>query len=84
MELPLSSTLLLADTRAGAWALPSPLYETSICPPPHSLYTIGRTMFETDRLSAEHVRRLNAMHQTWVPTQFHKEVFAASGVDNSR
>lgn len=37
-------------------------------------------MFETDRLAANHVQRLNMMDEVWVPTQFHKQVFGASGV----
>jgi hypothetical protein len=44
------------------------------------VYTIGRTMFETDRLSAEHARRCNAMDEVWVPTRFHRRVFERSGV----
>ncbi|KAK9791576.1 hypothetical protein WJX73_010077 [Symbiochloris irregularis] len=76
--------VVICHSEPGAWALPEPLYETSICPPPGSLFTVGRTMFETDRLSPEHARRLNGMHQTWVPTHFHKEVFAASGVQESK
>ncbi|KJE93165.1 glycosyl transferase [Capsaspora owczarzaki ATCC 30864] len=45
-----------------------------------SAYTIGRTMFEADRIVPEWVRRCNAMDEVWVPTGFHVEAFAASGV----
>lgn len=60
----------------GAWALPQPLFETSFCPPDpkRRLYAVGRTMFETDRLSKHHVQRCNKMDEVWVPTEFHKEV----------
>ncbi len=66
----------------GAWALPEPLFMTSFCPPDprRALYTIGRTMFETDRLAANHVERCNMMSEIWVPTEFHKQVFIHSGV----
>ena len=37
-------------------------------------------MFETDRLSAEHARRCNAMDEVWVPTGFHRDTFARWGV----
>ena len=43
-------------------------------------YTVGRTMFETDRLSKEVARRCNKMDEIWVPTEFHRETFAKSGV----
>ncbi|KAK9828488.1 hypothetical protein WJX72_000263 [[Myrmecia] bisecta] len=80
--------IVVCHSEPGAWALPKPLYETSLCPPPSTpdqqTYTIARTMFETDRLSAEHVRRCNAMDEVWVPTAFHKQVFASSGVAESK
>ena len=44
------------------------------------MYIIGRTMFETDRVSAEHARRCNAMDEVWVPTRFHRDAFARWGV----
>ena len=37
-------------------------------------------MFETDRLAEVHVRRCNALDEIWVPTSFHVDTFAASGV----
>lgn len=63
---------------AGAWSVPEALFQTSACPPQHvgiragALYSVGRTMFETDRLTPEHARRCNAMDEVWVPTAFHK------------
>ncbi|KAL4419515.1 hypothetical protein ABPG77_002301 [Micractinium sp. CCAP 211/92] len=86
----------LADARAaitvchsepGAWALPEPLYQTALCPPvplAQAARVVARAMFETDRLSAEHVRRCNQMHEVWVPTEFQRRTFAASGVRPSK
>lgn len=45
---------------------------------------IGRTMFETDRVNAEHVRRCKRMDFVWVPTDFHVNAFKASGVDPTK
>jgi glycosyltransferase involved in cell wall biosynthesis len=41
-------------------------------------------MFETDRVSPEHVRRCNQMDTVWVPTDFHVSTFVKSGVDPSK
>ena len=55
------------------------------CPPDarqHGyVYLVGRTMFETDRLPEGFVPRCNAMNEVWVPSEFSRGVFAASGVD---
>ncbi|HEY8418618.1 MAG TPA: glycosyltransferase [Limnochordales bacterium] len=42
---------------------------------------IGRTMFETDRLSPAWVAACRTMHAIWVPSHFNYHTFAASGVD---
>lgn len=47
---------------------------------PAALYNVGKTVFETDRLSPEWVSRCNAMDEVWVPTQFNVETFRQSGV----
>lgn len=47
---------------------------------PGAVYNIGRTVFETDRLSEEWVIRCNLMDEIWVPTTFNVETFRASGV----
>ena len=83
--------IVICHSEPGAWALPQPLFQTTLCPPPRSgagsrgglapLFTIGRTMFETDRITAEHARRCNLMSEIWVPTAFHVGTFSASGVD---
>ncbi len=41
-------------------------------------------MFETDRLPAGWMERLNAMDEVWVPTQFHARVFESGGVQASK
>lgn len=77
----------------GAWN--PPLFPTSLCPPgavdaagsegrARARYAVGRTMFETDRIPAEWVRRCNRMDELWLPTAFHRRVFAASGVHSSK
>ena len=51
---------------------------------PDADYSIGRTMFETDRISPEWVASCNRMDEVWVPSQYNVETFAASGVDRSK
>ncbi|MCU0308991.1 MAG: glycosyltransferase [Thermoleophilia bacterium] len=43
-----------------------------------------RTMFETDRIGRDWVKRCNAVDEVWVPTRHNVEGFAASGVDRGR
>src|SRR5207247_11184257 len=50
-------------------------------PSPHARFNIARTMFETDRLPAGFVERLNRMDRIWVPSEFNRETFVRSGVD---
>ncbi|KAH8502024.1 hypothetical protein H0E87_016694 [Populus deltoides] len=69
----------------GAWY--PPLFQTRPCPPTgyeNFNFVIGRTMFETDRVNAEHVKRCNRMDYVWVPTDFHVSTFVQSGVDPSK
>lgn len=47
-------------------------------------YSIGRTMFETDRIDPEWVAACNRMNEVWVPSRFNVETFASSGVDRSK
>ncbi len=47
---------------------------------PKALYNVGRTIFETDRLSPEWVSRCNLMDEVWVPTEFNAASFRKSGV----
>jgi glycosyltransferase involved in cell wall biosynthesis/Tfp pilus assembly protein PilF/GT2 family glycosyltransferase len=51
---------------------------------PDADYSIGRTMFETDRISPEWVASCNRMDEVWVPSRFNLETFAASGVERSK
>jgi len=41
---------------------------------------IGCTMFETDRLPADWIAQCNAMDAIWVPSEWVREMFVASGV----
>lgn len=61
--------VVVCHSEPGAWN--PPLFETSLCPPhgytregrEGGTYTVGRTMFETDRLLPEHVKRCNKMDE---------------------
>jgi glycosyltransferase involved in cell wall biosynthesis len=50
----------------------------------YGLCRLGRTAFGTDRIPADWVDRCNALDELWLPSEFHRETFAASGVDRSR
>jgi glycosyltransferase involved in cell wall biosynthesis len=45
---------------------------------------VGRTMFESDRIPDGWADRCNAMDEVWVPTEFNRETFTFSGVDEDR
>jgi glycosyltransferase involved in cell wall biosynthesis len=45
---------------------------------------IGYTMFETDRIDANWATACNGMDEIWVPTEFNRQTFAASGVDPAK
>ncbi|KAK5826572.1 uncharacterized protein LOC108483994 [Gossypium arboreum] len=80
-----NETFVVCHSEPGAWY--PPLFETLPCPPTgyHDfMFVIGRTMFETDRLNSEHVKRCNRMDSVWVPTEFHVSTFVQSGVDPSK
>jgi|GEM_PF-903457 len=47
---------------------------------PDGLITVGRTMFETDRIPSSWVEPCNLMGEIWVPCDFNIETFARSGV----
>jgi FkbM family methyltransferase len=51
---------------------------------PDADYSIGRSMFETDRIAPDWVAACNRMDEVWVPSQFNVETFAASGVERSK
>ncbi|KAK6135979.1 hypothetical protein DH2020_030251 [Rehmannia glutinosa] len=72
-ECRLNQTIVICHSEPGAWY--PPLFQTLPCPPNgygQFQVVIGRTMFETDRVNVEHVRRCNKMDLVWVPTDFHK------------
>ena len=78
----------VCHSEPGAWH-PS-RWPTTQCPPGASnapdgvAYRVGRTMFETDRLPAGWDERLNKMDEVWVPTEFHRRIFAAGGVEPAK
>ena len=77
-----SDAVVVCHSEPGAWH--PQMFHTTRCPPPDARVVVGRTMFETDRLDPEHVRRVNAMREVWVPTRWSAAVFAASGVEPSK
>ena len=80
---PEEDSISVCHSEPGAWHLPPQWpqrWSTSVCPHPGAPYTVGRTMFETDRLPSGWSDRLNAMDAVWVPTQFAIDIFAAAGV----
>ena len=72
---PAKASVVVCHSEPGAW---SPArYETSRCPPEgytrkNAMRVVGRTMFETDRLDAEHVSRCNKMDEVWVGLVSHR------------
>ncbi|KAI4347764.1 hypothetical protein L6164_008547 [Bauhinia variegata] len=81
----MGETVVVCHSEPGAWN--PPLFETLPCPPTvyqNFKYVIGRTMFETDRVNPDHVKRCNRMDYVWVPTDFHVSTFVESGVDPSK
>ncbi|GJR51516.1 glycosyl transferase, family 1 protein [Tanacetum coccineum] len=81
-ECRLNESIVICHSEPGAWD--PALYQTSRCPPGRSRFVVGRTMFETDRVNAEHVRRCNVMDMVWVPSEFHVSSFVKSGVDKEK
>ena len=78
--------IIICHSEPGAWY--PPYYSTSYCPPIinnnsliylDNVYYIGRTMFETDRLPGNWDIKLNIMHEIWVPTSFHYDIFSRYG-----
>ncbi|XP_074304197.1 uncharacterized protein LOC141638918 [Silene latifolia] len=82
----MNQTIVVCHSEPGAWY--PPLFHTFPCPPSSRysdfLAVIGRTMFETDRVNEEHVKRCNMMDFVWVPTEFHVSSFTKSGVQPSK
>ncbi|KAJ8440733.1 hypothetical protein Cgig2_005464 [Carnegiea gigantea] len=82
----MNETVVVCHSEPGAWY--PPLFDALPCPPSANygdfLAVIGRTMFETDRVNHEHVKRCNRMDYVWVPTEFHVSTFVKSGVEASK
>ncbi|GAB9465686.1 hypothetical protein Gpo141_00003085 [Globisporangium polare] len=70
--------IAICHSEPGAWHPAH--YSTSRCPPEGAQFTIGRTMFETDRVPKGWPDRMNAMDEIWVPTRFQEQVFVDGGV----
>ncbi|KAL3814358.1 hypothetical protein ACJIZ3_015626 [Penstemon smallii] len=84
-ECRFNQTIVICHSEPGAWY--PPLFETLPCPLSgygKFMVVIGRTMFETDRVNPEHVKRCNMMDLVWVPTDFHVNAFTQSGVDPTK
>jgi glycosyltransferase involved in cell wall biosynthesis len=47
---------------------------------PDSLATVGRTMFETDRVPSGWIDHVNELAEVWVPSQFNVDTFLDAGV----
>ena len=77
-------TICVCHSEPGAWSAPRPNYRTGDCPARGCSYTIGRTMFETDRIPDGWAGRLNFMDEIWVPTEFQRRIFATHGVAPSK
>ena len=75
-------SVVVCHSEPGAWH--PPRWPTTRCPPPKSRYTVGRTMFETDRLPQGWDERLNKMDELWVPANFHIKTFTEGGAEASK
>lgn len=45
---------------------------------------VGRAAFGTDRIPDGWAERCNALDELWLPSEFHRETFAATGVDRGK
>lgn len=50
----------------------------------HARRRVGRTMFETDRIPSSWLDRCELMDEIWVPSEFNRQTFARSGVDERK
>lgn len=77
-------SIIVCHSEPGAWH--PPRWPTAECPPQDqkAAFTVGRTMFETDRLPDGWAKRLNNMDEVWVPSKWAVNVFAAGGVDRDK
>ena len=72
----LGPTIVICHSGPLAWSAPQPAFDTPPCPPAGlgraGTHVIGRTMFETNRLPGEYMRRCNCMDEIWVPSKWSK------------
>ena len=73
-------SVVICHSEPGAWN-PSTWSHIN-CPPDYqkTMYKVGRTMFETDRIPQGWTKRLNKMDEIWVPSRFHLGTFEGGGV----
>ncbi len=87
-ELPRDDAASLARLRqtplSPAYVHVQHIFPPHFRPDPAAVATVGRTMFETDRLPADWVAKCNEMDEVWVPSEFNLETFARSGVDRRK
>jgi len=78
-------SIAVCHSEPGAWSAPTPRYYTNDCPPRDKVdYTIGRTMFETDRIPDGWISRLKYMDEVWVPTSHSASIFIEAGVPRDK
>lgn len=78
------SSVVVCHSEPGAWTvLDGARYHTSPCPGGPGM-SVGRTMFESDRLPDGWRDRLLALDETWVPSSFTAAAFIAGGVPAER
>lgn len=78
------SAVIVCHSEPGAWSvLDGARYHTSPCPGGPGM-SVGRTMFESDRLPDGWRDRLLALDETWVPSSFTASAFIAGGLPAER
>lgn len=78
------SSVVVCHSEPGAWTvLDGARYHTAPCPGGPGM-SVGRTMFESDRLPDGWRDRLLALDEAWVPSSFTAAAFIAGGVPAER
>jgi len=55
-----------------------------IDPERHDAYAIGRYMFEADGLHLQWIEQCKNLHEVWVPSEFHIDMFASQGIPREK
>ncbi len=76
--------LLAAPAPPSGYVYVQHTFARSFQPDPAAVASVGRTMFETDRIPEDWVAACNRMDEVWVPSDFNVETFRRSGVDARR